>query len=536
MKAMEEFLVIVWLPFLYGAATRLPFIYYVIHLTVQFRLGMLTTGLYVAFYQACRVLTSALATQLPKTSHFLGTSLGVAGYALVYASDNARLFPFVLGTVIVGFSETMSSSQKFAKRLFAKEEDRSLADRKLRHQYASVMLGVVFAFSVGGFVYQYRGIDGVALFGLVVESLALVSLLDYVAMDYTAPHEDEDEDQDRARVFLANRTSNDSSANPSSVLTPAKSVLASALRDATSAFGSKEDISVTWLNWIMAFSFGVESLTIGYNLSIGPLFLLEEFGRETGIIGVMFAVGAASGTLCAIAVTCTVRGRKMLQRVARSPFDICASMVGIGIGVLVAAVPSFPVHVLGVILLMCFNDLAATLMTEFQGSTNTESNYAFIGPLGQVVRRSINCVTAITGPLLFGVLPRLPYIVAGGLTLLWTCFLFLAFRRRSESSLGVIADKTGYTPQEVKARVESGAIQYSSAEVLAATIGSARESFMRRLSRLKRERLAGLARPSRPSAASRSSSMTTAASGRAYSSRNVSAIDEIKEDDAAVSE
>lgn len=367
-----------------------------------------------------------------------------------------------------------------------------------------------------------------ALFGLVVESLALVSLLVYVAV----AREDGGGDESQDRVFLANRTSNESSVNPSSVLS-SRSVLSPALRDATSAFNAKEDIPLTWLNWIMAFSFGVESLTIGYNLSIGPLFLLDEFGKQTGIIGVMFAVGAASGTICAVAVTCTFRGRTMLQQVARSPFDICASMVGIGIGVLVAAVPSFPVHVLGVVLLMCFNDLAATLMTEFNGSINTESNYALIGPLGQVVRRSINCVTAVTGPLLFGILPRLPYIVAGSLTLLWTCFLFLAFRRRFESSLGVIADNTGYTPQEIKARVESGAIQYSSAEVLATTIGSARESFMGKLSRMKRERMAGLARLS---VSSRSSSTTTAASGMAYnSSRNISAIDEIKEDAVEVS-
>ena len=172
-------------------------------------------------------------------------------------------------------------------------------------------------------------------------------------------------------------------------------------------------------------------------------------------------------------------------------------------------------------------------MTEFNGSINTESNYAFIGPLGQVVRRSINCLTAVTGPLLFGILPRLPYIVAGSLTLLWTCFLFLAFRRRFESSLGVIADKTGYTPKEIKARVESGAIQYSSAEVLATTIGSARESFMGKLSRMKRERLAGLARQS---VASRSSSTTTAASGFVRNScGNVSTIDEMKEDAVVVS-
>ena len=98
-------------------------------------------------------------------------------------------------------------------------------------------------------------------------------------------------------------------------------------------------------------------------------------------------------------------------------------MLGIGIGVLVAAVPSFPVHVLGVVILMCFNDLGATLMTELQASISTTSNYSLLGPMGQVVRRTLNCVTALTGPILFGMYPRLPYIVAGTVTLVWTALL-----------------------------------------------------------------------------------------------------------------
>ena len=98
-------------------------------------------------------------------------------------------------------------------------------------------------------------------------------------------------------------------------------------------------------------------------------------------------------------------------------------MLGIGTGVLVAAIPSFPAHVAGVVLLMCFNDLGATLMTELQASISTTSNYSILGPLGQVVRRTLNCVTALTGPILFGAFPRLPYIVAGGVTLTWTALL-----------------------------------------------------------------------------------------------------------------
>lgn len=71
-----ETLVIGLMPFLYGAATRLPFIYFVLHLDGFFELDMLRVGICVAMYQGCRVLTSALAIKFPLASHFLGTAIG----------------------------------------------------------------------------------------------------------------------------------------------------------------------------------------------------------------------------------------------------------------------------------------------------------------------------------------------------------------------------------------------------------------------------------------------------------------------------
>lgn len=67
---IEELLVVCIMPFLYGAATRLPFIYFVIHLVDNFKVDMLWVGVYVTFYQASRVITSAFAIVCPKTSSF----------------------------------------------------------------------------------------------------------------------------------------------------------------------------------------------------------------------------------------------------------------------------------------------------------------------------------------------------------------------------------------------------------------------------------------------------------------------------------
>ena len=52
-----------------------------------------------------------------------------------------------------------------------------------------------------------------------------------------------------------------------------------------------------------------KALTIGYNLSIGPIFLLTEFNQDVSIIGILFAAGASCGTISAVSATLTTPGK-----------------------------------------------------------------------------------------------------------------------------------------------------------------------------------------------------------------------------------
>ena len=52
-----------------------------------------------------------------------------------------------------------------------------------------------------------------------------------------------------------------------------------------------------------------KALTIGYNLSIGPIFLLTEFNQDVSIIGILFAAGASCGTILAVSATLTTPGK-----------------------------------------------------------------------------------------------------------------------------------------------------------------------------------------------------------------------------------
>ena len=56
-------------------------------------------------------------------------------------------------------------------------------------------------------------------------------------------------------------------------------------------------------------AYSIKALTIGYNLSVGPIFLLTEFNQNVSIIGILFAAGASCGTISAVSATLTKPGK-----------------------------------------------------------------------------------------------------------------------------------------------------------------------------------------------------------------------------------
>ena len=770
-KQQEDFLKVLVLgvmPFCYGVTTRLPFIYFVIHLAVHFNMSWWTIGLCVGAYQACRVIINVLAMFLPKSyAHVFGQAVGFAGYCTVFVCDKDRIAPFVIGTAIIGLSETMACMQCYAKHMFKDDPDCKKTQLMMKYQYAFVMMGVMFAFCAGGIIYQFHSISGVAVFGMIVTGTGLFAVLWYLDaterpkmekrrkvdvsivtsrttydasaqddnssryderkqdvviefpspegaadkdkvqafnkiidvemgsvlpscldktsilpppphlfdsevidaledvsrgeigkeetttnqgdVDYISPHSvreviivdvldvdadstpedagevideldvdaatvgssvgeflreegeedvgenvmvtfatsvteeecDEDEQReiasstsqsdmdealsseqtsvDEGEIFVEGDTLHDccrdcpqedskcrkSKSLPFTDGAPPSDDTSIVEKDACSEEGFQEDRSVeecisilrtsddipcpqeenktpisdsqsatckvsscfvspgyntkctqgedglaagddnedddemslfqaavvatttdkgammaamvshananyhaadlpaTWVNYLICASFGIEALTIGYNLSIGPIFILNEFEVKTGITGFLFAIGAGFGAIVAITITCTTWGTNLMRNIAKSPFDLCMAMGGIAVGVFVAAVPIFPVHIVGLLLLMAFNDIGCTLLTEFQSSISTASTFSTLGPLGQVARRSLNVATAVSGPILYGIFRPLPYIVAGTTTMIWVIMLVIAFKFRTKRTRRSLANAVG---------------------------------------------------------------------------------------------
>jgi hypothetical protein len=445
LEKVQKWIIIFSLPFWYGAITRLPFIYFVIHMRIHFELDWLLIGCYVGAYQATRVLTNIVAIWWPKLAHVGGTLIGLAGNIIVLTNDTSDKVPFLVGTIIIGFSETMACMQGYLKDFSSK--DLSILEHQLKLQYAVVCFAAFFAFGAGGVIYQLHGIRGVAILGSILSSFELLSIILYMILDRVLA-DGLETTSDAASKQKGNVSIGDSEKGFRNTDGEGRmdenvaDLTDSILLDGVDLF-SEADIGANSFSYILCITFGMEAITIGYNLAISPVFITEQFDKDPAVIGLMLASGAAFGTIISVLITLTQRGKNFMKNYLPSPGNFVVAMGGISIAVLLAAVPVFPVHIIGLVMLMGWNDFAAILLNEIQGKVTAKKAYLKIGPLGQVIRRSLNVVTAITGPLLYSIGPALPYIVAGIATGVWTIFLYIVIKRRKKLNYSIIRKAKG---------------------------------------------------------------------------------------------
>lgn len=454
----QEWLTVYLQPFFYGAITRLPFIYFVIHMRFAFELDWNRIGVFVGCYQATRVVTSVASIFCPGVAHLVGTAVGLAGNVLVIVSASDNQTNVILGTILVGASETLAAMQTYVKRRYG--SDLEALEVKLKVQYAAVMVGVTFAFSLGGFIYQTFGMDGVAWFGAIMSIAELVSLISYFILEAFRP------ETAMMPLYPTEDEGSESSIDVETALEAQHDPISRRLMDSFSESG----MGANYLSYALCFTFGMEAVTIGYNLAVSPVYITEIFQQNTTVVGILLASGAAFGTLTTITMALTKQGHSFMESFFPSPIGFLVAMLGISVSVCIAAVPVFPIHVMGLLFLMGFNDLAALLLNEMQGTITSSKAYSTLGPMGQVVRRSCNVVTAVTGPILFGILPQLPYIVAGSVTALWTIILAWVILHRSKANQQIMSHS--HIPESVSSFFNS--TTFSRKEIIARQVKKGR--------------------------------------------------------------
>lgn len=171
------------MPFWYGSITRLPFIYYVIHLVNFFKYtDWIIVGVFVGLYQLNRVIINSVAAcGYTRATHCVGSVVALIGYIIVVASPKDQIVPFCLGTTIIGLGEVFPSMQIYVKEYFG--EDVAVLGFKLKLQYVFIQTGVTFAFFLGGILYDHYGINGAASWGIVSSAMELLCVIVFLYLD-----------------------------------------------------------------------------------------------------------------------------------------------------------------------------------------------------------------------------------------------------------------------------------------------------------------------------------------------------------------
>ena len=314
--------------------------------------------------------------------------MALAGNIIVLVCDNDSKVPFIVGTGIIGFAESIACMQSYVKEhLSASHED---TKKGMQLQYASVMVGVTVAFYAGGAIYQHYGVDGIAIFGMVFAGCELAALTLFLFLEPRTPPAGTDfenvncsiRDEAGSRVLRKMSACSD-------IGEMAEVVLQANERDVAAVVNlfNASGASANYINYILCMTFAMESITIGYNLAISPVYILEQFGKDTASIGLIFGFGAMAGTMLTFFLSFTQYGEKFMAKYLPTPLNIYVAFVGISLSVFMAAVPVFPVHVAGMIFLMAFNDYGAFALSIMQGTVTSEEAYKSVGPIGQIIRR-----------------------------------------------------------------------------------------------------------------------------------------------------
>lgn len=446
---LNKFLVKILMPFSYGVITRLPFLYSVVLMRDIYKIDWMMCGIYIGLYQACRAGNNLLAFFYPNFSHIFGKITGLLGYAILLSFNvkENKVF-FLVGTIVIGFSETLVCIQ-----FYLKEHINEVTALKVNMdvQYFSVMVGACFCFGIGGLCVDSFGIKGAAMIGIFFSVLELFAVVTYHRLDkilgkiwsFNKRKKSAANLEEASKMKHPNkiRLRNHIDCNNSRATIRDESDLTKCL-----SLFQASGIQANYINYIICFSIGIESLASGYNLVITPVYTHDVFGRNLQDIGFLLACGPFLGLLISFVMIFVTPVRRFLRRVLPFPYNIYIALICIIAGVLLAAVSTLSLHISGVIVFMAFNDIAMLLLNSILGAITSDKAFLTLGPLAHIFRQFAFVLTAMTGPILYSKCAQLPYILAATTISTWLAFLVLVFethRKWNHSSLKDLQGNSG---------------------------------------------------------------------------------------------
>jgi len=409
---LRDYNLIFFMPFFCTVATRLPFIYFVIQLRER-GLDYVTIGFLIGAFHFCRVIAIASAIFHPKAAHLLGSMIGLAGYITLLCADKSNITMFAVGNIITGFAEASAAVFVYSKNMYA--TDAPKMRMAMSNQSATIGVAVIIGFFFGGIAFDKFGVDGIAVAGIIALGIELASLLYYLLTCSEGDIKNQSRSDKVLEATLPEEEKN-SEFTFSRVLTSLQKEELSA--ELTGMYSTTEGIVANSFTLLISAIFSIESIACGYLFSIGPMFIKNTFGVDEESIGIIFSCASLFGSIGTI-ISISPKGRAFQKTHLRSPYNLYILVVVVTCSVLGCLVPIFSVHVISVLSLIGACELFLTLVSELQGAITTSHYYTVLGPSAQMLRRIMNVVMAVTGPIAYGVFPRLPYLISSCL-----CFIF----------------------------------------------------------------------------------------------------------------
>jgi len=306
-------------------------------------------------------------------------------------------------------------------------------------QSATLGVAVIIGFYFGGMGYDKFGVDGIAVAGITALGLEITSLLYYVL----TCNETDTKNQIRSDKGLE-------ATIPKEEITEKETgIKVSAIReslqneklsdDLFGMFSNTEGIVANSFTLLISAIFSMESIACGYLFSIGPIFMKTTFTVEEKSIGTIFSCASLLGSIVTI-LAISPKGRAFQKKHLRSPYSLYVLIVIITCSAFGCLIPNLSVHVMSVIFLIGGCQTFLALVSELQGAITTSHYYTVLGPSAQMLRRIVNVIMAVTGPIVYGVFPRLPYLISGSLCLVFSVVFVFGTEAQSRRNAKLVTE------------------------------------------------------------------------------------------------
>jgi len=180
----------------------------------------------------------------------------------------------------------------------------------------------------------------------------------------------------------------------------------------------------------------IAALCIGIFLSTALLSYTQRFPErcDAATVGLLLGIGEGAGVLVIFAKS-YLSGRKykestnnlllgILKAIVARPLNVPSVLFVASLCSMLFSVDNFAVAVTFQMIYSAVNDLAVSLMNELIGTSIPSEKFKYYQGIGQWLRRLGNMVTAILGPIFFGIDERLPFLFFGAIVFVWAVMIW----------------------------------------------------------------------------------------------------------------